>query len=51
MTHGFFSKFLPEETLSIMEGIQECSPVGYDMGSDTDSICCKYKGTKNHVRF
>ncbi|MGF9967834.1 uncharacterized protein YjcR [Bacillus sp. SJZ110] len=27
MTHGFFSKFLPEETLSIMEEIQECSPV------------------------
>lgn len=27
VTHGFFSKFLPEETLSIMEGIQERSPV------------------------
>ncbi|MDN0189861.1 MULTISPECIES: phage terminase small subunit [unclassified Bacillus (in: firmicutes)] len=27
VTHGFFSKFLPEETLSIMEEIQECSPV------------------------
>ncbi|PAE66204.1 hypothetical protein CHH85_20295 [Bacillus subtilis] len=27
MTHGFFSKFLPEETLSIMAGIQERSPV------------------------
>ncbi|PKJ57764.1 hypothetical protein CW370_20120 [Bacillus sp. SN32] len=26
-THGFFSKFLPEETLSIMEGIRESSPV------------------------
>ncbi|MBY0128293.1 phage terminase small subunit [Bacillus subtilis] len=25
--HGFFSKFLPEETLLIMEGIQERSPV------------------------
>ncbi|MEC0520954.1 phage terminase small subunit [Bacillus inaquosorum] len=24
-THGFYSKFLPEETLSIMEEIQECS--------------------------
>ncbi|MCY8789912.1 phage terminase small subunit [Bacillus inaquosorum] len=27
VTHGFFSKFLPEETLSIMEEIQERSPV------------------------
>ncbi|MCY9405083.1 phage terminase small subunit [Bacillus spizizenii] len=27
VTHGFFSKFLPEETLSIMDEIQECSPV------------------------
>ncbi|WP_262119272.1 phage terminase small subunit [Bacillus subtilis] len=27
VTHGFFSKFLPEETLSIMEGIQERLPV------------------------
>ncbi|CAI6292127.1 Putative ATPase subunit of terminase (gpP-like) [Bacillus subtilis] len=27
VTHGFFSKFLPEETLSIMEGIHERSPV------------------------
>ncbi|RJS53571.1 hypothetical protein CJ480_17920 [Bacillus subtilis] len=27
VTHGFFSKFLPKETLSIMEGIQERSPV------------------------
>ncbi|AXC53663.1 MULTISPECIES: phage terminase small subunit [Bacillus] len=27
VTHGLFSKFLPEETLSIMEGIQERSPV------------------------
>lgn len=27
MTHGFFSKFLPEETLSIMDEIQERSPV------------------------
>lgn len=27
VTHGFFSKFLPEETLEIMEGIQERSPV------------------------
>ncbi len=26
MTHGFFSKFLPEETLEIMEEIQERSP-------------------------
>ncbi|MCY8484298.1 phage terminase small subunit [Bacillus atrophaeus] len=27
VTHGFFAKFLPEETLSIMKGIQERSPV------------------------
>ncbi|PAO67475.1 phage terminase small subunit [Bacillus sp. X2(2017)] len=27
VTHGFFSKFLPEETLSIMEEIKERSPV------------------------
>ncbi|EWH19787.1 MULTISPECIES: phage terminase small subunit [Bacillus] len=27
VTHGFFSKFLPEETLEIMEEIQERSPV------------------------
>ncbi|WP_080332532.1 phage terminase small subunit [Bacillus subtilis] len=27
VTHGFFSKFLPEDTLSIMEEIQERSPV------------------------
>ncbi|MER0467203.1 phage terminase small subunit [Bacillus cabrialesii subsp. cabrialesii] len=27
VTHGFFSKFLPEETLLIMKEIQECSPV------------------------
>ncbi|MCY8995781.1 phage terminase small subunit [Bacillus inaquosorum] len=27
VTHGFFCKFLPEETISIMEGIQERSPV------------------------
>lgn len=26
VTHGFFSKFLPEETLEIMEEIQERSP-------------------------
>ncbi len=27
VTHGFFSKFLPKDTLSIMEEIQERSPV------------------------
>lgn len=27
VTHGFFSKFLPEETISIMEGLQERSSV------------------------
>nr|WP_317615095.1 phage terminase small subunit [Bacillus atrophaeus] len=27
LTHGFFSKFLPQDTLSIMEEIQERSPV------------------------
>ncbi|MED3803700.1 phage terminase small subunit [Lysinibacillus xylanilyticus] len=26
LTHGFFSKFLPEETLEIMEAMNECSP-------------------------
>ncbi|MFD3445596.1 hypothetical protein ACFDTO_13450 [Microbacteriaceae bacterium 4G12] len=26
MTHGFFSKFLPEEALEIMEAIEERSP-------------------------
>lgn len=45
---GFFSKYLPEETVSIYPGDADGS-AGCPLGSDPDCLCCHYPGTADHV--
>lgn len=51
VTHGFFSKYLPEETLSIMEGIQERSPVDMIWDQIQIQYAAIIRCSKDHVRF